>query len=347
MEGRALRVFGLALIAGLLGVACASDPLRLPGETHLRNIRQLTFGGQNAEAYWSYGDDELIFQSSRGDMQCDQIFRIDLATGEETRLSPGASNTCAFFIPGDEQVLWASTSSAGLECPPKPDRSKGYVWPIHADAEIYLSDRDGQDIRNISNSPGYDAEATISADGRVIFTSMRSGDLELWTMNPDGSDVRQITDRLGYDGGAFFSPDGSKIVWRRTRFDGNEERKEDIELLKNGLVRPSKMEIWVADADGRNARQLTDNGKANFAPFFTPDGESILFSSNMGSRSGRVFDIWMVNLDGTGLERVTHNEESFDGFPMFSWDGKYLAFASNRNGSEEGETNVFVAEWIP
>lgn len=347
MSAASVRTVGLALFLSLFAGACATSDLALPGETHLRNVRQLTFGGQNAEAYWSYDNSELIFQSSRGDLLCDQIFRIEVASGETTRLSAGGWNTCAFFLPGDEKVLWASTHASDMGCPPRPDHSKGYVWPIYADAEIYTANRDGSDLRNITNIPGYDAEATLSRDGKLIFTSMRSGDLELWTMKPDGSGARQITDRLGYDGGAFFSPDGSKIVWRSTRFDDNEERKEYIGLLREGLVRPSKMEIWVADADGSNAKQLTDNGKANFAPFFTPDGGSILFASNMGSESGRVFDIWMMKIDGTGLERITHNDESFDGFPMFSWDGKYLAFASNRNGSKHGETNVFVAEWQP
>lgn len=324
-----------------------ADPLRLPGERHLRNIRQLTFGGQNAEAYWSYDDSELIFQSSRGDLQCDQIFRIDVESGATQRLTPGGWNTCAFFLPGDERVIWASTLAASLDCPPKPDRSRGYVWPLYADADVYVSDRDGGNAVKLTDTPGYDAEATVSRDGRIVFTSIRSGDLELWSMLPDGSELRQITRGLGYDGGAFFSNDGSKIVWRRSRFDSDEERADYRALLAQGLVRPSKMEIWVANADGSEARQLTDNGKANFAPFFTPDDSAVLFASNMGSESGRVFDIWMMKLDGTGLERITQNDESFDGFPMFSWDGTKLAFASNRNGSEYGETNVFVADWVP
>jgi len=344
------RVVALALIA--LSTACASsepapDLLRLPGETHLRNIRQLTFGGQNAEAYWSFDDRELIFQSTRGDLQCDQIFRIDVESGETTRVTPGGWTTCSFFLPDSERVIWASTHDASADCPPKPDRSRGYVWPLYDASDIWISDRDGANASKLTTTPGYDAEATVSRDGRIVFTSLRSGDLELWSMLPDGSELRQLTGGLGYDGGAFFSNDGSKIVWRRTRFDTPEEREEYRALLGQGLVRPSKMEIWVADADGGNARQLTDNGKANFAPFFTPDDSAVLFASNMGSASGRVFDIWMVKLDGTGLERITHNDESFDGFPMFSWDGKRLAFASNRNGGEEGETNVFVADWVP
>ncbi|GJM23397.1 MAG: hypothetical protein DHS20C15_33120 [Planctomycetota bacterium] len=327
--------------------ASTADLLRLPGESHLANIRQLTFGGQNAEAYWSYDDSELIFQSTRDELECDQIFRIDVESGETSRVSPGGWTTCAFFLPQSERVIWASTHGASHACPPKPDRSRGYVWPLHADADIWISDRNGDNAAQLTNTPGYDAEATVSRDGTIVFTSIRSGDLELWTMQPDGSDLRQITGGLGYDGGAFFSNDGSKIVWRRTRFDSAEEKEEYRALLAQGLVRPSKMEIWVSDADGSNARALTDNGKANFGPFFTPDDKSVVFASNIGSESGRIFDIWMVSLDGGEPERITHNDESFDGFPMFSWDGSKLAFASNRNGSEHGETNVFVADWIP
>lgn len=319
----------------------------LPGETHLASVRMLTFTGQNAEAYWSFDDSELIFQATFGDLECDQIFLLDVASGAVRQITNTGRTTCPYFLPDSDRVLFASTHESSPDCPPDPDRSQGYVWPLH-DYDIYTADRDGGHLVNITNSPdSYDAEATVSRDGRIVFTSDRTGDLELWTMAQDGSDLRQITNRPGYDGGAFFSPDGTRLVWRSSRFDDEAAEADYRRLLGERLVRPSKMEIWVADADGSNARQLTDNGRANFAPYFTPDGSHVLFSSNIGDPRGRIFEIWMVPAAGGEPTRVTHNGESFDGFPMFSWDGTKLAFCSNRFGAEPGDTNVFVADWRP
>ncbi len=364
-EGRrALAGVLLAALVALVAPGCASTTSAcaacdawnagpegvdraLPGEHHLRNVQQFTFGGENAEAYWSFDDRYLIFQSTRDDLGCDQIFTLELATGEVVQLTNEGRTTCAYFLPGSDRVLFASTHATSPDCPPVPDRSMGYVWPLYPGYEIYTAERDGSGLVNITNSGGYDAEATVSRDGRIVFTSDRSGDLELWSMESDGSDLRQLTDTPGYDGGAFFSRDGSKLVWRASRFDDPETEREYFRLLGRGIVRPSEMEIFVADADGGNARQLTDNGAANFAPFFTPDGRSILFSSNVGDPGGRIFDIWKIGVDGTGLEQVTHNGESFDGFPMFSWCGAKLAFSSNRNAAAPYDTNVFVAEWRP
>lgn len=351
---RALARLGAALaLAGcaaegerdVAGPAARGPDLALPGEDHLENVRQLTFGGQNAEAYFAFDDSALIFQSTRGDLECDQIFVLDLETGEQRRLTSEGRQTCGYFLPGNERVLFASTRSAGPGCPPEPDRSMGYVWPLYESYEIYVADADGSDPVNVTNSPGYDAEATVSRDGRVVFTSIRSGDLELWTMDADGSELRQLTDEAGYDGGAFFSRDGRRIVWRASRFEDDEERTAYFDLLDRGLVQPSRLDVYVMDADGGNVRRLTDNGKANFAPFFTPDGDAVLFASNMADPKGRIFDIWRIGVDGTGLERITHNP-SFDGFPMFSWDGRRLVFASNRNNTEPYETNVFIADWV-
>jgi Tol biopolymer transport system component len=347
----AAAALALAAACGSTGGSTpAFEDRVLPGEDHLSSVRQLTFGGQNAEAYWSFDNRHLIFQSTRegaegNAAQCDQIFIMEVETGEVTQITSKGRTTCAYFLPDDEHVLYASTHEASPDCPPEPDRSMGYVWPLYDGYEIYVAKRDGTGLRNITNSPGYDAEATVSRDGRIIFTSTRSGDLELWSMDADGGDLKQLTDTPGYDGGAFFSPDGSKIVWRASRFDDPAEEQEYFRLLGEGLVRPSKLEIFVADADGSNVVQVTRNGRANFAPFFTPDGDSVLFSSNMADEQGRIFDIWKVGLDGEGIERVTWND-SFDGFPMFSWDGRRLAFASNRFNGAPYDTNVFVADWL-
>jgi len=323
-----------------------SAEVSLPGEKHLSNIRQITFGGENAEAYWSFDDRFLIFQSTRDDLECDQIFTLEVATGELTQLTNSGRTTCAFFLPNSDRVLFASTHAVSSECPPVPDRSKGYTWPLYNGYEIYTAERDGTGLVNISESMGYDAEATVSQDGNIVFTSDRSGDLELWSMNSEGGELKQLTNTPGYDGGAFFSRDGTKLVWRASRFDDAGEEAEYFRLLDEGIIRPSHLEIFVADADGRNVRQLTNNGAANFGPFFTPDGESVVFSSNMGDPRGRVFEIWKVDIDGKNLEQITHNGESFDGFPMFSWCGARLAFASNRNAAVPHDTNVFISDWI-
>ncbi|MED5330812.1 MAG: hypothetical protein VX916_05925 [Planctomycetota bacterium] len=343
---------GLILSLFLLLAGCGlpepdgPDPLLFPGEeAYLANVRQLTFSGQNAEAYFSFDDTDLIFQSTRGDLECDQIFIMDLDSNMTRQITEAGRTTCAYFIPGTNQILYASTHEASGDCPPEPDRSQGYVWPVYSEFDIYVADRDGANRRNITKSRGYDAEATISRSGRVVFTSARTGDLELWTMNADGTDLKQLTHSPGYDGGAFFSPDESMICWRASQFDSEQELKDYQRLLLQGLVRPSKMEIYVAKADGSQARRLTDNGSANFGPFFTPDGQFVIFSSNLADPKGRNFDLWMVDIRGENLQQVTFCD-SFDGFPMFSWDGKQLAFASNRFNAAPRETNLFIADWV-
>lgn len=332
-----------------LATAGHSDADRvLPGEEHLRNVRQMTFGGQNAEAYWSWDDSALTLQITNDETGCDQIFVMDADSGKLTQITSRGRTTCAFFLPGDRRVLYASTHGASEDCPPEPDRSQGYVWPLYAEYEIYTANRDGSDVRNITNMPGYDAEATIAADGRVVFTSDRSGDLELWTMDTEGNGLRQLTHTAGYDGGAFFSCDGTKLVWRASRPRTKEELDEYFDLLLNHhIVRPRRLEIFVADADGSNVVQITNNGKANFAPYFTPDGGSIVFASNMADSQRRRFEIWKIDVDGGNLEQVTHDESGFNAFPMFSHDGRRIAFSSNRFGAVPHETNVFIADWMP
>ncbi|MEQ6166483.1 hypothetical protein AAOE16_04760 [Ekhidna sp. MALMAid0563] len=332
----------------------STDSLRYEQEVHLKNVHQLTWGGNNAEAYWSFDGKSLVFQSdySEWGVECDQIFTLnvnDPKKGERPNMvSTGLGRTtCAYFLPGDSLIVYGSTHLADSLCPATPERTSGkYVWPIYDGYDIFVADLDGNIVDQLTTEEGYDAEATVSPNGdRIIFTSTRSGDLELYTMNLDGTDVVQLTDELGYDGGAFFSPDGSKIVWRASRPKTKEEVNEYKELLAQGLVQPTKMELYVANADGSDARMITSLGNANWAPFFTPDGQKILFSSNHASKRGFPFNLFMINLDGTGLEQVTF-DDTFDSFPMFSPDGKYLVWASNRNNGGTRDTNLFVAEWV-
>ena len=331
--------------------AAAADDLRDPRELHLADLVQLTSGGENAEGYWSPDGTELVYQATLRDEEgggCDQIYRVAAdGSGEPVRVSTGAGRTtCAYFTyPDGERILYATTHLADAACPPPPDRSQGYVWALYPSYDIVSVAPDGSDLVRLTDADGYDAEATVCpVDGRTVFTSVRDGDLDLYVRSADGSEVTRITDAPGYDGGAFFSPDCSKIVWRASRPRTDDELAEYRRLLDQGLIRPSRLELWVADADGSNARQITWYGSATFAPSFFPSGERLIFSSNLGDPGGREFDLWAVGIDGAGLERITYTPE-FDGFPLFSPDGTRLAFASNRFHEREGETNLFVARW--
>jgi Tol biopolymer transport system component len=334
--------------AELASLAGEGVQLQAPGEDHLRNIRQITVGGENAEAYWAFDGSMLIYQGNKPDGPgCDQIYLLDPWTAESTRVSNGQGRTtCSYFYPSGEQILYSSTHHHDTSCPPEPDFSLGYVWPIYPTYDVFVANADGTNLRQLTTEDGYDAEATFSPAGdRVVFTSTRDGDLDLYSMAPDGSDVRRLTDRPGYDGGAFFSPDGSQIIWRAHYPEPGPELDDYMRLLGDGLIRPGELEIYVMDADGSNQRQVTDLGAANFAPYWHPSGEKILFSSNLDDPSGRDFEIFMIDLDGTGLTRITH-AEGFDGFPVFSPDGRHLVFASNRNNGGTNDTNVFIAEWV-
>jgi TolB protein len=324
--------------------AVTHDPL--PEETHLANLRQLTFGGENAEAYLSFAEDQLIFQSTRDGLGCDQIFTMRLDGSHVKMVSSGKGRTtCSYFLPGDQKILYASTHAAADDCLPPPDRSKGYVWKLYDEYDIYVANADGSGVQVLSASPGYDAEATVSPKGdTIIFTSTRDGDPELYVMNLDGSDVRRLTNAPGYDGGAFFSLDGSKIVWRANRPEGADELAKYNELRTEGLVRPTRLELMIMNADGSEQRQITRNGAANFGPFWHPDGRRIIFSSNVADPQGRDFDLHLVDAQSGEAERITFAEQ-FDGFPMFTSDGKQLVFASNRHHATEGDTNIFIAEW--
>ena len=322
--------------------------IELPAEKRLRNVRQLTFAGENAEAYFGGDGRKLIFQSKRDGRQCDQIYTMNASDGSDLRMvSTGdGATTCSYIFPSGKRILYASTHLASRECPPPPDRSRGYVWAIHPGFDIFTAKPDGTDLKRLTATPGYDAEATVSADGkRIVFTSMRDGDLDIYTMNADGKNVKRLTDALGYDGGPFFSRDGKRIVYRSYHPKTPEQISRYKQLLAENVIEPNNFEIWTMNADGTDKRQVTNLGVASFAPYFTPDGRRIIFSSNYPDRRGRNFDLYLVNADGTNLERVTHHE-SFDGFPMFSPGGKKLVFASNRNAKTRGDTNVFIADWI-
>jgi Tol biopolymer transport system component len=318
-----------------------------PQETHFGELVMLTDGGENAEAYFSFAGDRLVYQATKEGMGCDQIFTMKLDGTNQKMVSTGSGRTtCAYYYPGDDWIVYASTHLAGPDCPPVPDHSKGYVWPIYAAYDLFKVRPDGTDLQQLTDSPGYDAEATISPVGdRIVFTSMRDGDLDIYTMNLDGSDVRRLTDALGYDGGPFFSPDGAKIVYRANHPTDPQEIADYSALLADGLIRPSKLEIWIMNADGSDKRQITDLGAASFAPFFMPSGDRIIFSSNTGDPSGREFDLYTIGIDGEGLERITYSPE-FDGFPMFAPDGTTFVFCSNRSNSTPGDTNVFLTRWI-
>ncbi len=316
------------------------------GENHFANLTMLTDGGENAEAYLSFDGKRLIYQSTSDVLKCDQIFTMNIDGTNKKMVSNGLGRTtCSYYLPGDTSIIYASTYLAGNDCPPPPDQSHGYVWKLYDSFDIFSADINGNNLKPLTASNGYDAEATVSPNSdKIVFTSTRDGDPEIYVMDIDGSNQTRLTFEKGYDGGAFFSSDGSKIVFRASRPKTQEQLADYAELVKYGFVRPTVLEIFVMDADGKNRKQITNFGKASFAPFFHPDGNRIIFSSNLNSTDGRNFDLYIINIDGTGLEQITFNE-TFDGFPIFTSDGKYLVFCSNRANKKHGDTNVFIAEW--
>ena len=338
----------LAIVAGVatFSLTAAPAPAQLPAERHLRNIKQLTFGGENAEAYFSPDGTRLIFQSTRDGRECDQIYTMKIDGTDLKLVSTGTGRTtCGYFFPGGKEILFASTHKTGEACPPKPSFEKGYVWPIYAAYDIYRANADGSNLRPLTTTPGYDAEATIAPDGLIAFTSVRDGDMEIYTMKADGSDVRRLTNSPGPDGGPFFSWDGKRIAYRARPLPPGSELTDYLALLKEGIWRPTKLELYVMDRDGRNRSQITTLSAASFAPSWHPDLKRLIFASNFKDPQQRNFDIFLINLDGTGLEQITFND-TFDGFPMFSPDGRHLVFASNRSDKIAGETNVFIADWV-
>lgn len=325
-------------------------------ERHLSNIRQLTFGGDNAEGYFSPDGTKITFQSNNKnwDLECDQIFSLDIekASGDSTYVPKSISTgdgrtTCSYFMPNGKDILYASTHQGGHSCPAELPRKRGqYFWSLFSDYDIYVANRRGKIIDQLTDTEGYDAEATVSPLGdKIVFTSTRSGDIELWTMDIDGSNQKQVTNILGYDGGAFFSPDGQRLVFRASRPKTEAEKTEYLENLKKGIVAPSNMEIYTCNVDGSDLKQVTNLGGANWAPFYHPSGNKIIFCSNHSSKEKMNFQLYMINTDGTNLEQIT-TESRFNSFPMFSPDGKQLIFASNRNNGGGYDTNLFMADWI-
>ncbi len=334
-----------------------NDTLRFEGEKHFKNIQQLTFGGDNAEAYWSFDSKHIVFQRTnpKEGLNCDQIFigKIPEKLGDPFNYKMVSSGkgrtTCSYFLPDGKHIIYASTQEGGADCPPVPDRAKygnKYIWPLYDSYDIYMSDLNGKIVKKLTSAKGYDAEGTLSYDGKkMIYCSDKDGDLDLYIMNLKTGKEKKITHDLGYDGGAWFSPDGKKIVWRASRPKTAEDVKEYKELLAKGLVAPTSMEVWVANADGSNAKQITAWGQANWAPNFTHDSKKIIICSNHEYKRGFPFNMYLVDLDGQHMEKISR-DKGFDAFPMISPDGKKIIFASNRNNGGTRDTNLFVADWV-
>ena len=360
-----LSSLGLLALGAAMAQPSTAPLIATPEEKHLRNVRQLTFGGQNAEAYFSADGKKLIFQSTRDNLECDQIFIMSVDGSGQRMVSTGKGRTtCSYIFPHQNKILYSSTHLADAACPPRPDYSKGYVWAVYPGFDIFTAEgvflesindcalkkhKPGENPcgpTQLTKTPGYDAEATISEDGKkIVFTSLRNGDLDIYTMDANGKHVKQLTHELGYDGGPFFSPDRKWIVYRAYHPKTDQEIAEYKDLLKQNQIRPTTLEIWVMKADGSAKRQLTNLKAASFAPSFFPDGRRILFSSNLGSTGGMGnFELYAINTDGSDMERITFSD-GFDGFPMFSPDGKQLVWISHRNAKAPRESNVFIADW--
>lgn len=349
--------FSISKTIAYASVQSSNDTILYPEENHFANIRQLTFGGDNAEAYFSYDGKWLIFQKTnpKEGIMCDQMYIGKIPTKPNEQFEPKlvstgtGRTTCGFFMKDGKHVVYASTHLGSTDCPPVPDRTKygnRYIWPLYASMDIFMADLNGNIVKQLTTAAGYDAEATISPDGtKMVYTSVKSGDLELWVMDLATGNEKMVTNMLGYDGGAWFSPDGTKLIWRASRPKTKEEADEYKALLAEGLVAPTKMEVWVSNVDGSNARQVTEFGQANWAPVFMPDSKRIIFASNHEYQRGFPFNMYTINGDGTDLKKVSR-DKGFDAFPMFSPDGKKIVFCSNRNNGGTRDTNIFVADWV-
>lgn len=335
-----------------------------PGEKHLTNIRQLTFGGENAEAYLNIQCNKLVWQAKEPGYPDDQIFEMNLDGSGKRLISTGLGRcTCSYFTPNGKWIYFSSTHAKQPQGQAPLDFSKGYVWMVNPNFVMYkrLASAPASDPKTMKGTPGdppnvdfkpvidkpnaYVAETTIAPNAKwMTWTSDFQGDLEVYKSDLNGNHIKRLTNKVGYDGGPFVSWDSKWIVYRRDTLSTPTETKDYKDLLKQSLIRPTKLEIWIMDANGNHKRQITHLNCASFAPFLAPDDKHIIFSSNYGDPKGREFDLFMINVDGTGLERITKTP-GFDGFPMFTRDGKKLVWCSNRNGKEPFETDVFVADW--
>ena len=351
-----LRLIVLCVIIFFTGCAHnktgAKSTQSLSEDRHMKNITQLTFDGDNGEAYFSWDSRKLIYQSNRNDYRCDKIWTMNMDGTEKKMVSPDhGAHTCSFFFPGNKEIVFSSTSHIPGDCPPKPLLPAGYVWPLYP-YDIFVANADGTGLRRITDNPKYDAEPVVSSDGRqIVFGSQREGDFDIYIMNADGSGVNRLTDRVGYDGGPWYSPDGKKIAWRAWYPETEAEKTLWRDCMEKNYIVSVPLDIWVMGSDGSNKVRLTRNGATNWAPSWHPDGRRIIFSSNMDDwhedikKFGHNFELYMINIDGTGLERVTFNN-TFDSFPMFSPDGRKLAFGSNRNPEKPRATDIFIADWV-
>src|SRR3954469_18727650 len=348
---RNFKILAAGLVtAGSLTAQGVPLPIALqpePGENHLRNIQQLTDGGENAEAYFSHDGKRLIFQSTREGRTCDQQYVMAIDGSHVRRVSSGlGKTTCGYFMNGDRRIFFASSQALEKSCPPRPDPSKGYVWRLDP-FDIYTARSDGSRPRRLTHFGVYTAEGVLSPDGRkIVFTSLKGGDLDIYVMHADGTHVVQLTRQVGYDGGAWWSPDGKQIVYRAYHPLTTADVASYKELLAQRLVRPNKMDLWIMNADGSEQRQITHLNAASFGPSWTPDGKKIIFSSNHHTdpKLGN-FDLFLINPDGSQLEQIT-TARTFDGFPMFSPNGRKLVWASNRYDANPHETNLFIADWV-
>jgi Tol biopolymer transport system component len=355
MRKTAFIVLTVLVLSGCVNNRTTVKPSLSPFvDRYLKNVRQITFDGDNGEAYFSWDDLRLVYQSNRGGYACDKIWVMNIDGSDKRRVSPDhGAHTCSFFFPGGQKIIFASTSHLPGDCPPKPQLPQGahYVWPLYP-YDIFVADADGSGLKKITDNPKYDAEPIVSPSGKqIVFGSQRDGNFDIYIMNADGSHVRRLTDRVGYDGGPWFSPDGKKIVWRAWYPETEEELVLWRDCMENDYIVPFPLDIWAMDVDGSNKVRLTQNGATNWAPSWHPDGKRIVFSSNMDDwhedirKFGHNFELYLINIDGRGLERITFNNV-FDSFPMFSHDGKKLVFASNRNPQKPRATDIFVADWV-
>ena len=322
----------------------------------LSRIRRLTVDGRRAgEGYWSPDGRRLVFQSEREPGNpFYQIYVMDMTTGDVSRQSPGiGKTTCSFISPATGDVLFASTHhdarSKQLQEEELKFRASGqerrYSWDYDPEMELYVRPAQSGTLRRLTNSRGYDAEASYSPDGQwIAFSSTRDGYErrlspaerkqleadpsyfgEIYIMRADatGSAVRRLTSVPGYDGGPFFSPDGKRIIWRR--FD------------ERGVI----ADVWTMNLDGTDQRQITNFGAMSWAPYIHPSGRYVIFSSNkLGFEN---FELFLVDIDGLKEPvRVTYSD-GFDGLPVPSPDGGRLAWTSNRGGGREGQ--IYLAQW--